>query len=136
MRKLLVIGSLLFAAVFAAGALQAEVTVAFEESLEDPPLPTQEFITGTPIEPAPGNETVQKDPFKPYDIGDPASAIPYEALSPEDKAVVDRGRDVTGWREIHAAYATALAERSKQARAEAAVHQLGIDEIATTGVVP
>jgi len=135
MRNLLVIGSLLFAAVFAAGALQAEATVDFEESLEDPPLPTEEFITGTPIEPLPGNETPQKDPFTPYDIGDPASAIPYDALSPEEKAVVDRGRDVTGWRQIHDAYGKALAERSKQARAEAAVHQLGIDDLAQ-GVVP
>jgi hypothetical protein len=126
MRNLLVTGTLLFAALFAAGALQADSAEPLEESFDDPPLPTAEFITGTPVQPAPGLETPQKDPFEPYDIGDPASAIPYEALSPA----------VSGWREIHAAYAAAVGQRAKQARAEAAVHQLGIDELATKGVVP
>jgi hypothetical protein len=136
MRNLLVTGTLLFAALFAAGALQADSAEPFEESFDDPPLPIAEFITGTPVQPAPGHETPQKDPFEPYDIGDPASAIPYEALSPAEQAVVDRGRDVSGWREIHAAYAASVGQRAKQARAEAAVHQLGIDELATKGVVP
>jgi hypothetical protein len=136
MRKLLVVSTLLFAALFAGGALRADAPAPFEESLEDPPLPAAEFITGTPIVPAPGHETPQKDPFAPYDIGDPASAIPYEALSPEEKAVVDKGRDVSGWRQIHDAYASAVGQRAKQARAEAAVHQLGLDELATKGVVP
>lgn len=136
MRHLLVVGSLLFAILFAGGALGADVSADFEASVEDPPLPTEEFITGTPIDPAPGHETPQKDPFTPYDIGDPASAIPYEALSPEEKGVVDKGRDVSGWRQIHDAYASAVKERAKQARADAAIHQLGLDELATKGVVP
>lgn len=136
MRKLTILCCLLFAAIFAGAGAQPVRAVDFEESTDDPPLPDSEPITGTPIDPAPGAETPQKDPFKPYDIGDPASAIPYEALSPEEKAVVDRGRDVTGWREIHGAYASAVAERAHQARAEAAIHQLGIDELATRGVVP
>ena len=136
MRNLLVFSILLFAALFAGGALRADAPAPFAESLEDPPLPEAEFITGTPIDPAPGHETPDKDPFGPYDIGDPASAIPYEALSPEEKSVVDKGRDVSGWRQIHDAYATAVKERAKQARAAAAVHQLGVDELATEGVVP
>jgi hypothetical protein len=136
MRNLLVVSTLLFAALFAGGALRADAPAAFEESFDDPPLPSAEFITGTPVEPAPGHETPQKDPFEPYDIGDPASAIPYEALSPAEQAVVDRGRDASGWRQIHDAYAAAIGQRAKQARAEAAVHQLGLDELATKGVVP
>ena len=136
MRNLLVTGTLLFAALFAGGALQADSAEPFEESLDDPPIPAAEFVTGTPVQPAPGHETPQKDPFEPYDIGDPNSAIPYEALSPAEQAVIDRGRDVSGWREIHAAYASAVGQRAKQAHAEAAVHQLGLDELATKRVVP
>jgi hypothetical protein len=136
MRKLTVLCCLLFAALFAGAAAQPESALDFEESTDDPPLPTSEPITGTPIDPAPGFETPQKDPFAPYDIGDPSAAIAYEALRPEEKAVVDRGRDVTGWREIHAAYDSAVAERARQARVAAAVHQLGIDELASKGVVP
>jgi len=78
----------------------------------------------------------QKDPFAPYDIGDPLSAIPYEALAPEEQAVVDRGRNADGWRQVHDAYGAATAERARQARAEAAAHQLGVTGLATEGVVP
>jgi len=136
MRKLMVLCCLLFAVVFAGAAAQPENALDFTESTDDPPLPESEPITGTPLDPAPGSETPQKDPFKPYDIGDPASAIPYEALNAEEKAVVDRGRDISGWQQIHDVYGKAVAERAVQARAEAAVHQLGVDELATQGVVP
>lgn len=136
MRKLIATALLAFLALFAGAAAQPPVTADIDESTDDPPLPEHEFITGSAVEPAPGSETPQKDPFKPYDIGDPASAIPYEALSPAEKVVVDRGRNVDGWRQVHDAYATAIAERAKHARARAAAQQLGVDELETQGVVP
>ncbi|HKA87078.1 MAG TPA: hypothetical protein VKE22_05395 [Haliangiales bacterium] len=35
---------------------------------------------------------------------------PYEALSPEERAVVDRGHDVTGWDGVHQAFSAAPRE--------------------------
>ena len=137
MRKLVGLCCLLFAVLLVAGAAaETEATADFVQSMDDPPLPEAEPITGTALQAAPGGEAATKDPFKPYDIGDPASAIPYEALVPDERAVVDRGRNVDDWRRVHDAYGAAIAERAALARAEAAAHQLGISDLATEGVVP
>ena len=49
---------------------------------------------------------------------------------------IDKNKDVTGWREHHDAFATAVLERSKKARSEVAQHELGLDSLDTIGVVP
>jgi hypothetical protein len=86
---------------------------------------------------APGTETPVRDPFVPYDIGPPGTkAWAYTDLSPAEKTDVDRGRDVTGWERVHNAYASAAAEHAHQAASDAAAHQLGVDNLASTGVVP
>lgn len=137
MRKLVGFCCLLFAVLLVArAAAETDGTSDFVESTQDPALPDSEPITGTSVEAALGSETPPKDPFAPYDIGDPLSAIPYETLTPEDQAVVDRGRNAGSWRQVHDAYGTAIAERANQARAEAAAHQLGVTDLATEGVVP
>jgi len=83
----------------------------------------------------PSKEPAIKDPFVPYGIGPAEEAVPYEALSQEQQSVADRGRDAAGWGATHNAFGGAVLERSKRARAEAAQHQLGIDELDTVGVV-
>jgi hypothetical protein len=90
----------------------------------------------------PPNAPLRHDPFTPYDIGpargdtSPKPFWSYDDLTPAERVIADRGRDVTGWDRINSAYATAVAERANQAAAEAAEHQLGIDNLAGTGVVP
>jgi hypothetical protein len=86
---------------------------------------------------AAGNETPARDPFAPYDIGPSGTkAWAYADLSPAERVDIDRGRDVTGWDQVHNAYASAAAERAHQAAGDAAAHQLGVDNLASTGVVP
>jgi hypothetical protein len=103
---------------------------------------TPEAITGTPSIPAPGSESIVKDPFQPYSIGPasndkaPKPFWAYSDLTPAEQAVVDRGRDTTGWSDIHAAYNTAVAEQAQRAAAASSAAQLGIDELPSIGVVP
>jgi hypothetical protein len=78
----------------------------------------------------------QKDPFAPYDVGGPEAIWPYESLTPAEQAVIDRNRSATGWRQVHDGFGTAVLERSKKAQAEAAEHELGVDNLELTGVVP
>lgn len=125
-------GLLLFAATSRSDV--AAQTVADEE--EPPTASVDEPVTETPVQPAPGFETHAKDPFAPYGIGPIEEAVPYEALSPEEQAVADRGFDVANWSGVHSGFGAAVAERSKRARAESAQHQLGIDALDTVGVVP
>jgi hypothetical protein len=103
---------------------------------DDLPLPEAEYITGSPIEPLPTSEPAPKDPFKPYDIGEGVTPIAYEELSPAEQAVVDRGRNIAGWQEIHSAYGAAAKELGTKARFQAAARQLGIPDVALQGVVP
>jgi hypothetical protein len=137
MRSTLSFATFLCAALIAAATLKADVSSDFEESTEDPPMPASEPILGTAVEAAVGDEPPQlpKDPFTPYDVGDPASIISLDELTPAEQEVVQRGRNVDSWRGIHDSYGAAVALRSKQARARAAQHQLGIDNLATQGVV-
>src|SRR5438093_991783 len=79
-----------------------------------------EPITGTSVQPATGDATTQRDPFnEPFDHGGADAEWPYSGLTPEEQAVVDRGKDTTGWQEVHDAYASAVREQSQRARAEA-----------------
>ena len=104
-----------------------------------------EPTTGQPSAPATGDETLPKDPFSPYGVlppPDPKAAAPsnpiwrYTDLSLAEKEVADRGRDVTGWDATHNAFAAAVALRAHDAAATSAASQLGVEDLATTGVVP
>ena len=95
-----------------------------------------EPTTDVPEQPAPGWESVPKDPFAPYDIGS-GTHWSYDALSPAEKARVDKGKDVTGWDSINNSYASASAELAHRASASAAGIRIGImDDLGALGVVP
>ena len=95
-----------------------------------------EPITGTPIKPNKGSESPPVDRFALHDPGPPEAIWKYEDLTPAERRVVDRGRDVSGWANIHAQYNAALQERQPLIRASAAASQLGAHDLATLGVVP
>ena len=101
-----------------------------------------EPITGTAITPAPGSQIAPKDPFQPYSIGpatgdkSPKPFWSYEDLTAAEKVVADKGRDTSAWPAIHSAYNTAVAEAAQKAAASSSAAQLGVDNLATTGVVP
>jgi hypothetical protein len=100
------------------------------------PTDGQESVTDEPSTPLPGPEQARREPFVSYDPG-PAEALwKYEQLTPGEKAVADRGRLQPGWTAIHDVYRSAVIQRSTQAAASAAQHQLGIDNLASIGVVP
>ena len=107
-----------------------------------PGLGMAEPITGTAVQPAPGSESQLKDPFKPYDIGpsaldkSPKPTWSRSDLTAAERAVADKGTDVTGWDTIHNAFGQAAAERAHEAAASSAASQLGVDNLGTTGVVP
>ena len=84
----------------------------------------------------PGSETVPKDPFAPYDTG--PNPWTYDQLENDAlRAQVDRGRDVTGWPQIHDGFGEASMEAAQAAEAAAAQHELGMDgDPVGTGVVP
>jgi hypothetical protein len=132
MGKVLRLAAVLCGAVLFAATWRSDVAADTEA---DATASITEPITEAPLEPAPGSETEAKDPFAPYGVGPAEEAVPYEALSPEEQAVADRGRDATGWSAVHDAYGAAVVERSMRARAESAQHQLGIDALDTTGVI-
>jgi hypothetical protein len=95
-----------------------------------------EPTTETPVMPAPGSESIVKNPFSPYDIGPPEAAWSYDQLTPPEKTIADRGRDVTGWQTTHDAYRAAVLQLSARAQAAAAAQQLGVANVETIGVVP
>lgn len=102
-----------------------------------PTAASQEPISGTSAVSTRGEETPPRDPFTPYDIGPPGTkAWAYRDLSVSEQAVVDRGRDTKGWDQTHNAYTTAVVERAHQAASDAAAHEIGVDNLASTGVVP
>ena len=115
-----------------------------------PSLPAgaaSEPITGEPLNSAPTGQPPPKDPFSPYGIGPgippkPDGAMPskpswsYDDLTAPEKAVVDRGRDTSAWPAIHAGFVQGVADLASKAAGNAAAHQLGLDSIASIGVVP
>lgn len=44
------------------------------------------------------------------------TAWPYEALTKEERAVVDLSRDTAGWQEAHAGFATAVIEHARRSQ--------------------
>lgn len=93
-------------------------------------------VTGQPSVPEPGDERPMKNPFTPYDIGDPSAAWTYEHLTAAEKAVADGGRNVDAWSGTHDAYGSAGAALAAKAAAQAAALQLGVDDLQAIGVVP
>jgi len=130
MKKLIVVGILFVAAAMFATASWSDVAPGSAN-----PAPMQP--EGSPVPAATTAPAVPDHvPFTPYSAGPPESLVPYSALSSDEKAVVDRGRDTTGWDQVGDAFASAAAERATGAAAQAAAQQLGIEDLAGQGVVP
>jgi hypothetical protein len=131
MRRSVVLGVIIFGATLAAIATSRRGTA-------DPASPAAagEAITGAPAVSATGSATPRHDPFTGYDVGPPEAITPYDGLPAGERAVVDRGRDTTRWKPTHDGFAAASADRAHAAVGDAAQLQLGIDQLATTGVVP
>jgi hypothetical protein len=134
-RSLLFLAGVVFALVFAAGTSESDVAVDTASPVDEPtilsgtPEPTLQTATTN----APGDETVHKDPFTLFSA---EGGVPYEELSVDDKAGVDRLREIPGQRQQNDAFAQAVREQSVRARAEAAQHQLGLEALDQIGVVP
>lgn len=102
-----------------------------------PPVAEAEPITGEPVTPAPGSESVRHEPFTPYDIGRPESAWSYEQLSPLEQEAADRAAELSdAQQDSEARFARAVREQSQRTFSIRAQRQLGVDELASTGVVP
>ena len=87
-----------------------------------------------PIAPLPPNATRPRDPFTPWDTG--PAVWTYEDLTVAEQDVADAAEGGTDWNKTNNAFAAAAAEQGQKARAVAEAHQLGIDDLAGTGVVP
>lgn len=107
---------------------------------------TDSAETSNPDEPIAGEIAVSneqaasgKSPFEPYGVGsiepDSDPTWKYASLNAAERAVVDRGRDASKWNGIHNAYRHVVSARAAQARARAAVIQLGVEALGE-GVVP
>jgi hypothetical protein len=135
MGRAALIAGIVFVLVFAAGTSQSDVSLETTAAVDAAAIPSgaAEPTLQNAATNAPGDETTQKDPFQPFSA---EGGIPYADLPDTEKQLIDRNRDVTGWPERHDAFATAVREQSKRARAEVAQHQLGIVSLDTIGVVP
>jgi hypothetical protein len=96
--------------------------------------PAVELITGAPAKANPGDEAQVKDPFEPYGIGPPEHAIAREQLSREERVALDRTRNADP--STLEAYRQAVLQRSASVTAIVAARQLGVDNLASVGVVP
>ncbi len=65
-------------------------------------------------------------PFDPPDTGGPGQEVPYEALSPADQAVMDRGRNVGGAASTRDAFRAASIQTAREHAAEIAARTLGL----------
>jgi hypothetical protein len=136
MQRRFLFGAAMCAILLAAATTRSDVAATTDVAVDDT-SPIPEPISGTPATPSTTDSPPGKDPFAPYDVGPTESIWPYESLTPSEQAVVDRGRDSKAWNGIHDAYAAAVKERSRLARAQAAQRLLGLDaSLESTGVVP
>ena len=143
MRKLLFASGLLLVAlvvlVVRAPASRGDVATA-------PALPSvgvSEPITGTAVTgPPAANAGPAHAPFTPYPIGpvagdtSPKPFWTYDDLTAEQKAVIDAAREDTEAQATHDAFSAAASELGRRAAGTAAQHQLGVDNLGTTGVIP
>lgn len=139
-----ILGGTGVAGIWVAAMIIGQSGVVQGETTASPAANTaaMEPTTGTPVQPAPGSETVRKDPFVPFDVGptptdkSPKPLWAYDDLSPSERAVVDRRRDTAQWVPTHNAFATAVADRARVAAAASAQSQLGVESLGELGVIP
>lgn len=128
MWKMLLAGGLLGALLLSAGISRSDGTSTTPDPAATSVRPT--------IVPNPGNESPPRDPFTPYDTGGPQAEWSYDKLTPEEKAVADRGLDTEAQDATHAVWERANEESRRASRAAVAAHGLGVSGIADIGVIP
>jgi hypothetical protein len=69
-----------------------------------------------------------------YDIGGPEAAIPRERLSRAEQEALDRTHNLDA--STLEAYRQAVLQRSRAVTATVSAHQIGVDNLASVGVVP
>lgn len=117
---------LILAATIAAIVL-ATVSISRGDGEAQPESPTPVDDTAEqPVLPLKGFEQPGRDPFVPYDVGDPDATWKYEDLTDDERAVADRGLD-EDQTPIQDGYASAAMELGNRAKAESAAIQLGVD---------
>ena len=117
----------------------ASAEVATPDSSAVTPAAIGEPTTAGPSTPLRGNETPMRDPFAPADSGPPEGRWEYATSPANQRAEMDQERAANqrvNWAATHNEYANALSEQAKQAAATAAAQQLGVENLATLGVVP
>jgi hypothetical protein len=129
-------GALLFASTWSSDvAADVDADTQSTTSIAEPITEASVQSTEATVALAAGTEPATNNPLEPYGIGPAAEAIAYEDLAPAQQEAADRGFDTATSAATHNAFAAAVLERSKRARAEAAQHQLGVDSLDTVGVV-
>ncbi|MDB4955977.1 MAG: hypothetical protein JWO36_3546 [Myxococcales bacterium] len=137
MSNYIVLFAITFGILFVATPSQSDVAPSNSPSALPPSTEAvAEPTIATPAVPAPGSETQPKDPFAPYDVGDPNAIWKYTDLTPDERAIANKGHAAAIGETVHAAYNSAVAERAHQAAADSAAAQLGVSGLAGTGVVP
>ncbi|HEY4056815.1 MAG TPA: hypothetical protein VGM39_09405 [Kofleriaceae bacterium] len=136
MKRWIVIPIVFFGAVLAASA-QSDSDVppsssGDTEARVKASVPPPEPVTMPPT----ADATTPYDPFKPADPGRPEAAWSYDDLSPAEQAVVDRGFDTSNWAKAQQALASAGRSALPALMAQRAQLMLGVQDLATTGVVP
>jgi hypothetical protein len=122
------------------GAILLVASVTRSDVAPSDATATDTTDTAATLDPDPSAQSAdatlpQKNPFEPYDVGGTEAIWPYESLTPDEQAVIDRTRDAAGWAQVHDGFGAAGVERSRKARAQAAEHQLGVDNLELSGVV-
>jgi len=112
---------------------------AFGEGEEPQQLPHEAIDTG--LEPPPPTAEIPSHvgsahvPGTNYDPGPESALWRYNDLSSDEKAYVDRNKTANA-QGVQDSYATAARDLAQRAAAEAAEHQLGLEESGSTGVIP
>lgn len=126
MRVILFLCAVAIAVAFATSTSRGDVESPADEPDENPEAE---------VMPNKGSETPMKDPFVPYDVGDPNGVWRYEDLNADEKVVAARGLE-QDQAAVQDAYAEAARGATEQVLAQAAAIHLGLDGLAAIGGAP
>lgn len=89
--------------------------------------------SGSGASPSPTPTPTQvHQPFTMYDSGPPAAQWP---LSPAEQAAIDQANSSVNWDAVQTGFASASAQLAQQAEQQAAQLQIGLEGLATAGVI-
>lgn len=97
------------------------------------PLPPSEQ---GPLGAAPPGTRAPQPQFRLYEAGPPESVWRYEQVTPDEREVIDLGRDVSGWSAGQDAMVEAVHAQAVIEAAMLAQRRLGLGDFGEIGVVP